>query len=87
MEKLDAIRKLDEHGRIVLPIAARKALNWNRNILLDVYYDTKTETICLRTHENTCVYCGATQDLFEFKGQYICRSCKNDLFEHLEYSF
>ena len=57
MQKLTATRRIDELGRIVLPAEARIALEWNTETLLDIYCDTDTGEVCLKAHENQCIYC------------------------------
>lgn len=81
MQKLTATRRIDDLGRIVLPTEARSALDWNTETLLDIYCDTDTGEVCLKTHENQCIYCGATQELLEFQNRYICCACQKKIAE------
>lgn len=81
MLKLNATRRMDELGRIVLPQEMRGTLDWNEDTLLDIYCDTDTGEVCLKEHENHCIHCGSTQDLLKFQNRYICRACQKEIAE------
>ena len=70
---------MDRLGRVVLPIEVRNALDWHEETLLDIYYDTDAGEVCLRAYENTCIYCGSTQDLLKFQNRYICCACQKKI--------
>lgn len=81
MLKLNATRQIDGLGRIVLPQEMRGTLGWNEDTLLDIYCDTDTGEVCLKAHENQCIYCGATQELSKFQNRYICCECQKKIAE------
>ena len=81
MLKLNQARAMDRLGRVVLPIEVRNALDWKPEMLLDIYYNTDTDEVCLRAHKNTCVYCGSTQNLLKFQNRYICCACQKKIAE------
>jgi len=78
MKSTGIARKIDELGRLVLPIELRRKLNIDVKDALEIY-TTDDNSIILRKVENTCIFCGATEGLAEFKGKMVCQSCRAEL--------
>ncbi len=70
-------RKVDELGRIVLPIDLRRALDISEHDTLEIH--TEGSAIVLRKKQRTCVFCGETQNTTEFRGRNICPRCRREL--------
>lgn len=68
-------RKVDELGRIVLPLETRKSLNINEKDELDII--TKDGTIVLQKTEQSCVFCNSEIGLRTIKSRCICKDCLN----------
>ncbi len=66
-------RKIDELGRIVVPIEIRKSMGIEKNDPIDIYVDG--DKIILKKTENKCVFCHSDSELTEFKGKKICKAC------------
>ena len=79
MKSTGIVRKVDELGRIVLPIELRRTLNIAVKDSLEIYVDGPQ--IILKKYEPDCIFCGNTKDTVQFKGKNICRSCMHELFE------
>ena len=77
MKNTGIIRKLDELGRIVIPIEIRNQFNLLEKDQLEIY--VKDNTIILKKYEENCIICGNTKNLEQFKGKLICSKCKNML--------
>ncbi len=77
MKSLGIVRKVDELGRIVLPIETRRALGLNAGDGAEIF--TEGNTIILRKHETSCIFCGSTDDIIEYSGKKICKSCAEKL--------
>ena len=73
MKSTGIIRKVDELGRIVLPIRLRRALDIAERDEVEVYLDE--DRIVLRKCEASCVFCAATKGLVSYEGKYICMEC------------
>lgn len=73
MKATGIVRRIDRLGRIVLPVELRLQLGIDENTLLQVYRND--HFIVLAKHEKGCVFCGATDELTEHRGQLVCRSC------------
>ena len=70
-------RKIDELGRIVLPIELRRTLDIAEKDSLEIYVDG--DTIVLRKYEPSCIFCGNSKDVVVFKGRSICPDCLGEL--------
>jgi len=66
MKSTGIVRKVDELGRIVLPIELRKTLCINERDALEIY--TNNDTVVLKKYIPSDVFTGATDDLVEYKG-------------------
>ena len=73
------VRKLDELGRLVIPIEIRKSLNINERDPLEIRVEN--DNIILNKKENTCAFCHTLYNLEQFKCNYICSDCKKKLIE------
>ena len=77
MKSTGIVRKVDELGRIVLPVELRRTLDIAEKDSLEIYVDD--DRIILKKYEPTCVFCGSSKDVISFKGKNICSVCLNDL--------
>ena len=77
MKSTGIVRSIDELGRIVLPMELRKTMNINSRDKLEIYVDV--DNIVLTKHQCTCSFCGASEDVIDFKGQCICKNCISEL--------
>lgn len=71
------VRKVDELGRVVLPIELRRTLQIEDHDPLEIYVDG--ERIVLRKYQPACVFCGLADDVATFKGKNVCRSCRSSM--------
>jgi len=79
MKETGIVRKVDELGRVVLPIELRRTLNIEQKDPLEIYVED--ETIILRKKETGCIFCGSARELREYRGRCICASCIRQLSE------
>ena len=77
MKSTGIVRKVDELGRIVLPIELRRTLNIAEKDSLEIYVED--DTIILRKFETRCVFCGNSKNVVEYKGKNICPDCTRDI--------
>ena len=73
MKNTGIIRRLDNLGRIVLPIEMRRTLGIEPRGPLEMY--TSEESVLLRKYSPACVFCGSTEGNIEYKGKRVCKSC------------
>lgn len=80
MKATGIIRKVDELGRIVLPIELRRVLDIAERDELEIYLDSGK--IILQKFEPSCIFCSSSQRLVSYRGKNVCRECiqtmKND---------
>ncbi|MBQ4545869.1 MAG: AbrB/MazE/SpoVT family DNA-binding domain-containing protein [Oscillospiraceae bacterium] len=77
MKSTGIVRKVDELGRIVLPIELRRTLNIEEKDALEIYVDDNS--IMLKKYEPACIFCGSADGVTEFKGKNICEHCLREL--------
>lgn len=73
MKSTGIVRKVDELGRIVLPIEMRRTLDIAEKDTLEVYVEG--DSIILRKYQDACVFCDSVRDLVNFKGRCVCQDC------------
>ena len=73
MQNCGIVRRVDNLGRIVLPKELRNVLDIPEGTPLEIY--TEGETIILKKYAPDCLFCGEGDNLVNFKGKHICRSC------------
>lgn len=70
------IRKIDELGRVVLPIETRMALGIEEKDRLEILLDMENEQLVLRKTTKLCMKCKSPENLKEIKpGFYLCSCC------------
>lgn len=77
MKSTGIVRKLDELGRIVLPIELRRTLDINDRDPLEIFVEDST--IILKKYEPACIFCNDTKDVKVYKGRNVCNNCIKDL--------
>lgn len=81
MKSTGIVRKVDELGRIVLPIELRRTLDIDERDSLEIYVDNGT--VVLRKFEPSCVFCNDSEDIVSYRGKSICRKCMEELARQL----
>ncbi len=77
MKSTGIVRKVDELGRIVLPIELRRNLDIEERDPLEIYLDG--DKIILQKYEPACLFCGSAQGLTNYRGKNVCRECARNL--------
>jgi len=77
MKSTGIVRKVDELGRVVLPIELRRNLDIEEKDALEIYVDGNS--VILKKYEPDCIFCGTAKDVTAYKGKNICADCMNDL--------
>lgn len=73
MKSTGIVRKVDELGRVVLPIELRRTLGIDEKDALEIYVDQ--EKIILKKYEPACVFCNNASEMQVFRGKNVCREC------------
>ena len=77
MKATGIVRRIDELGRIVLPVEMRRVLDIAEKDLLEIYVDGGD--IILRKYQPTCIFCGSEKGITQFKEKNICAACMKKL--------
>ena len=77
MKSTGIVRKVDELGRIVLPIELRRTLEIAERDSLEIYVEGST--IILKKYEPACIFCGDAKDVVNYKARNICRTCLDEM--------
>ena len=73
MKSIGMVRKMDDLGRIVLPIELRRQFNIEQRDALEIY--TEDNKIILKKYEPACIFCGDASNIMNYKGKNICPEC------------
>ncbi|TDA68654.1 MAG: AbrB/MazE/SpoVT family DNA-binding domain-containing protein [Clostridia bacterium] len=71
------VRRVDELGRVVIPIELRRTLSIGEKDAMEIYVDQ--EKIILKKYEPACVFCGNAEDVHNFKGKNVCQECLSEI--------
>lgn len=77
MKSTGVVRKVDELGRIVLPIEIRKVLEIKQKDPLEIFTDG--DKIVLQKYVPSCIFCNSSEDVVYFSGKRVCASCVEKL--------
>ena len=81
MKSTGIVRKVDELGRIVLPIELRRTLGIEEKDRIEIFVDG--ESIILRKYQPACIFCDNAKDIINYKGKNICPDCIRAMNEKL----
>ena len=73
MKSTGIVRKVDELGRIVLPIELRRTLDIAERDSLEIYIDGSS--IVMKKYQPACIFCDSAKDITVFHSKNICSKC------------
>ncbi len=79
MKATGIVRRIDELGRIVIPMELRRTLHISERDALEIF--TEEDTIILKKFSASCALCGQEGELLHFKDKHICSNCLKELTE------
>ena len=77
MKSTGIVRKVDELGRVVLPIELRRNLDINEKDALEIFIDE--EKIILKKYQPACIFCNDAKDVVNYRGKNICVNCLEEM--------
>jgi transcriptional pleiotropic regulator of transition state genes len=77
MKAIGIVRKVDELGRIVLPMELRRTFNIRREDPLEIFVDE--DSIILKKYEPACIFCGNADNVVQVHGKNVCKSCIDEM--------
>lgn len=73
MKATGIVRKVDELGRVVIPIELRNKFDIKVKDPIEIFVDANA--IVLKKYEPNCIFCGGTKDLVEHNEKLVCKKC------------
>ncbi|HHU61346.1 MAG: AbrB/MazE/SpoVT family DNA-binding domain-containing protein [Bacillota bacterium] len=77
MKSTGIIRKVDDLGRVVLPIELRRSLGIEERDPLEIF--VQEDLIVLRKSSLVCIFCGSEEGVEDFMGKGVCGKCRSSL--------
>jgi AbrB family transcriptional regulator, transcriptional pleiotropic regulator of transition state genes len=77
MKSTGIVRRVDELGRIVIPMELRRTFGIEIKDPLEIFVDG--DSIVLSKYQSVCVFCGSGTQIVDFKGKNVCQDCLKDL--------
>ncbi len=77
MKSTGIVRKVDELGRVVLPIELRRTLDINEKDSLEIFVEGSQ--VILKKYEPACIFCQSSNDVAVFCGKNVCKSCREKI--------
>lgn len=77
MKSTGIVRKVDELGRVVIPIEIRNQFGIEEKDPIEIYVDGTS--IILKKYEKSCLFCGSTKNLISFNDKLVCSKCIDKL--------
>ena len=71
------VRRVDDLGRIVIPMELRRTLGINVKDPISISVDG--DRIILQKHHDSCAICGSEDDTLEVKGRAVCGHCIGEI--------
>ena len=73
MKATGIVRKVDELGRIVIPIELRNKLDIAIKDPIEIFVEGSS--IILKKYEPNCIFCGSSKELTSYKDKLVCSKC------------
>ena len=73
MKSTGIVRRVDELGRVVIPIELRNKFDIKEKDPIEIY------SIVLKKYEPNCIFCGSTKKLITYKDKLVCPKCIENL--------
>ena len=77
MKSTGIVRKVDELGRIVIPIELRKTMYIQEKDSIEIFVEG--QNIILKKYQPSCIFCNSMEDTVFYKGKYVCAECMREL--------
>ena len=81
MKSTGVVRKLDDLGRIVIPIELRRTMDIGLRDTLEIFVED--DKIILKKYHPACIFCNDARDVIRYKDKLICKNCLEQLKKEL----
>lgn len=77
MKSTGMVRKIDELGRVVIPMEMRRNMSIEDGDAFEIFVDG--DRIVLSKYLPLCAFCGGSEDLLLYGGKKICKHCRQEI--------
>ena len=77
MKSTGIVRKIDNLGRVVLPVELRRNYDKNKDDPVQIFVDENY--ILLKKYQPACIFCNEAKDVVDYQGKNICKKCLAEL--------
>lgn len=77
MKYTGVVRRIDDLGRIVLPVELRRTMELDNGDSLEIFVEDNK--IILKKYQPACIFCGNVSDISTYKGRNVCTSCAKEI--------
>ena len=77
MKSTGVVRKLDNLGRIVIPIDLRQTMGIVIKDTLEIF--TEGDEIILKKYQPGCIFCNDARNVKLFRGKMVCEKCIEEM--------
>lgn len=76
------VRRVDELGRVVIPIELRNKFGIFEKDPIEIYVDGSS--IILKKYEPNCIFCNNSKKLINYNDKLVCEKCAAKLAKKIE---
>lgn len=77
MKSTGIVRRVDDLGRVVIPIELRRTLRISEKDPMEIFVDG--DKIILKKYDPTCIFCGRVEDVRIFRDKNVCQHCFTEM--------
>lgn len=77
MKSTGIVRRIDELGRVVIPIEIRNKFDIKVKDPVEIFVDGSS--VVIKKYEPNCVFCGNSKNLVEYNDKLVCTKCAKKL--------
>lgn len=81
LKSVGIVRKIDELGRVVIPIELRRTLGINDKDAVEIFVDD--EKIILKKYEPACIFSGEMEETVRYKNKMVSKKCIKEMYSLL----
>ena len=74
---MESVRRMDDLGRIIVPIEMRQELGWDHETKISI--TCQGEQLILQACQGKCIVCGGEENIRNILGKCICQKCIDDM--------
>lgn len=82
MKATGIVRRVDELGRVVIPIELRNKFDIQVKDPIEIFVDGSS--IVLKKYEPNCIFCGNSINLISYNEKLICEKCAEKIGKKVE---